>query len=250
MQKQNLFAFISAISILSSELHKASAEENHPTTSCSRPSGHHLYEKEKTCPIGGGSYQALILGTHSTFGQYLDFTKVSYLPFPIPVPVCPDNGFVDFQKEYTPEELKDLKATLESEEYKALIGKHTSWYLLARLIEMSEFDGFDQWWLDNRAAAEASTCQLDTYNSYAEIALKSSDAALNQTSPDEKDFWAIKLNSINLLRRLGRFEEATDRLIQLQETPENYSSYVSTLRAAIEKKNSDRVRLGEFDTEK
>ena len=56
--------------------------------------GHHIYEKETECPIGGEKFKALYLGTHSTYGRHLDWEPVSYMRFPVPIPVCPGNGFV------------------------------------------------------------------------------------------------------------------------------------------------------------
>jgi hypothetical protein len=217
------------------------------TTSCTGPSGHHIYAEARNCPIGGGKYDALRLGTHSTYGSYTDLSRVSYLQFPIAMPVCPDNGFVDFQEDYTPDEIEAFTAVVGSADYKALLGKHTSYFLLARMIEMAgKTSEFDMWWLDNVAASEAASCNLPVFEDYTRRALASSSAALENAKTDADEYWPLQLININDLRELGEFDAAAARLSALTDIPEDWTTAFDTLREAVLRKVKGRVRIGEY----
>src|SRR5262245_50046091 len=82
--------------------------------------GHHIYEKETECPIGGDKFKARYLGTHSTYGRHLDWELVSYMRFPVPLPDCPSNRFVVAQENYSKEESEKLKKVVDSNSYKHL----------------------------------------------------------------------------------------------------------------------------------
>lgn len=218
------------------------------TTSCTQPSGHHIYTEERVCPVGGGKYTALRLGTHSTYGSYTDLSKVSYLTFPIAVSVCPGNGFVDFQEEYTPEELAAFTDVIGTDDYKALLGQNTSYFLFARMIEKSGLPGYDLWWLDNVAASEAASCNLPVFEDYTRRALASSTAALAAMKPDADAYWPLMLININDQRELGEFDQAGARLAALSGVPDDWSAAFATLREAVKRKMKGRVEIGhKFD---
>lgn len=240
MNTHRAIAVIAAAGLFAAAAHA----QGSVTTSCTRPSGHHIYEEERACPIGGGTYTALRLGTHSTYGSYTDLSRVSYLTFPIAVSVCPDNGFVDFQEEYTPEELAAFTAVIGTDEYKALLGKHTSYYLFARMIEMSKQEGFDVWWLDNVAASEAASCGLPVFEDYTRRALASADAALAKAKPEDDMYWPLNLLLINDLRELGEFGQAEQKLVALSGIPDNWTAAFDTLREAVARKMKGRVQIG------
>jgi hypothetical protein len=114
---------------------------------CMQPLGHHLYETEHSCPIGGERFRSLALGTHSTFGRYLDWKPISYMDFPAPVPVCPANGFVITKQSYSEDELKKYKAVIESEAYRSIYRtQHPSYYLLAKFEELAGEGQENRWW--------------------------------------------------------------------------------------------------------
>lgn len=228
-------------------LFAAAADAQGITTSCTTPSGHHIYAEARNCPIGGGKYNPLRLGTHSTYGSYTDLSRVSYLTFPIAMPVCPDNGFVDFQEDYTPEEIETFTAVIGSDEYKALLGKHTSYFLFARMLEMADMGSrFDIWWIDNVAASEAASCNLPVFEDYTRRALASSSAALASMKPEDDAWWPLQLININDLRELGEFDAAAARISALAPIPEDWTMAFDTLREAVSRKVKGRVKIGEY----
>lgn len=214
---------------------------------CTEPSGYHVFFEERICPIGGEVYQAPRLGTHSTFGAYLDLTRVSYLSFPIAMPVCPENGFVDYQADYSDDEIKKLTAVIEDEAYRSLLGRHTSWYLFAKMAEMAELSDIDRWWLYSRAAAEADTCGLETYADYAMEAQEVAMEALLASDPSDAAYWPLQLLIANYDRRLGAFDQARERVAGLHDIPDEWKLAFGTLSEAIRQEESERVKIGHYE---
>lgn len=87
---------------------------------CVEVSGHHVYKSKMTCPLGGEEFEALILGTHTTFGVSLDWESLSYMRFPVPLPVCPSNGFIIIEEGLADMEVDRISAAVESAEYQSL----------------------------------------------------------------------------------------------------------------------------------
>lgn len=238
-----------AIFILLSSTFAMADETNNAAITCTETSGHHVFVEQRVCPIGGERFDAFVLGTHSTFGAYLDLTKVSYLTFPIAIAVCPSNGFVDYKEEYSDTELATLGATIETPEYKSLLGHHTSWHLFAELMDRSNFasnEDIELWWIRSRAAAESETCDTGQFEDYAKLALAQLVLELETTPPDDTAFWPMQLMAANYERRLGDQAGALKRMSELPEISAEWSLAFETLQQAIEEGRSDRVRIGEF----
>ena len=51
-----------------------------------------------TCPIGGETFSGWQMGSYSTYGERPDGRPYSYMQFPFPVPECPDNHLVVFDR--------------------------------------------------------------------------------------------------------------------------------------------------------
>lgn len=216
---------------------------------CTESSGHHVFVEQRVCPIGGERFDAFSLGTHSTYGAYLDLTEVSYLTFPIAIAVCPSNGFVDYKETYSDSELATLGATIATPEYKALLGHHTSWFLFAELMERSNFasgEDVELWWIRSRAAAEAQACDTGQFEAYARLALAQIELELEALPANDSAFWPMQLMAANYDRRLGDQTRAIERMKQLPEISEEWSLAFETLELAIESGRIDRVRIGEF----
>lgn len=238
-----------AISILLGSNPAMADETTSAAITCTESSGHHVYVERRVCPIGGESFDAFALGTYSTFGTYLDLTKVSYLTFPIAIAVCPSNGFVDYKEEYSNSELATLGATIETPEYKALLGHHTSWHLFAELMERSNFasnEDTELWWIRSRAVAESEACDTGQFEDYAKLALAQIDLELGTTPRDDTAYWPMQLMAANYERRLGNRVGALKRMSELPEISKEWSLAFETLEQAIDSGRSDRVRIGEF----
>src|SRR5262245_20026034 len=61
---------------------------------------------ELTCPIGGQKFKATIVTSNTFWGRRLDLKPVAPTPSSVPrlLPVCPENGFVMYKREFSDEE--------------------------------------------------------------------------------------------------------------------------------------------------
>lgn len=224
-----------------------------PVLSCQMQSGQHLYEEEFTCPIGGEKFKSLVLGTHSTYGRYLDWEPVSYLEFPTPVPVCPSNGFVVYKDDFSDDELATFGRIIQSDAYrKDFAAKNTSYYLFARLLELSEnIKDYDLWWIYLQSTWEADLCKSGKYTDYAKQTIKFAQDALSSYSDDDSMYWLLNIIIPNLYRRIGEFESAGQWLSDLgdkrpDESNEFYESFIlahSLLTKAIKEKRTEQIEL-------
>lgn len=214
--------------------------------------GHHIFEKETECPVGGEKFKARYLGTYSTFGRHLDWEPVSYMRFPVPLPVCPTNGFVISKEEYGKEELEKLKAVVESKVYKDLYAqKHATFYLLAKQNELNKEELNDYWWLYLNASWEADNCNNKArYKEYALEAIASGTKRMAALKESDEEYWVLKVVTADLHRRIGDFKTSQD-LVDKFGTPsladkegnEYFLLAKNILQKAIKEKNTDRVPI-------
>lgn len=230
---------------------------------CNAPLGYHFTKEELTCPIGGETFDVLQLGTHSTFGIYLDRRPVSYLGLPGPLPVCPKNGMVVTRPKYTDEELKKIGDALATEEYKKIYaGQQATYFLYAEQSRLAGLNGDPAWgvrWQQLVSATwEADVCRdKEKYKAYATAAIAEMQAAFATMDMKHDFYWTVGLLIPELQRRLGDFKAAKDSLLNLggdlPEDPEQKKSaalMIDVLKAAIARKDTDPVEVTEKYLEK
>ena len=186
------------------------AAELTPILNCQESNGHHLYEKEYVCPIGGEKFKSLTLGTHSTYGRYLDWEPLSYMEFPAPVPVCPSNGFVIYKNEFSDDELNRLEAAINLPEYKRdFQSRNASYFLFGRLMELTEVpDGYSLWWIFLNSTWEAQQCGSAKYSDYASKTIGAAREALKTFEQSDYEYWMLNIIIPNLYRRSGKLQLA------------------------------------------
>lgn len=216
--------------------------------------GHHVYETEEVCPVGGEKFTASRLGTHSTFGRHLDWEPVSYMRFPIPLPVCPTNGFVITKEKYSEEELTSLKQVIESKTYRDLYSqKHATFFLLAKTYELQNKQPTDMWWLYLNATWEANLCENnDRYKEYALETITAGKKRLAELEESSEEYWVLKVLIANMYRRIGDFKTAQVLIDEFgkpslkdEESNEYFMLALQLLTKAVKEKNTDRVPIKE-----
>lgn len=214
--------------------------------------GHHIYEEEVECPIGGEKFKAHYLGTHSTYGRHLDWEPVSYMRFPVPIPVCPSNGFVVAKKKYSKEELDKLKKVVESKTYKDIYSqKHATFYLYAKTKELNEEKFDDYWWLYLNATWEADNCENKVrYKEYALETISAGKKRLAELKDSEETYWVLKTVIADMYRRIGDFKSSQELVdnygtpsLADKESNEYFLLAKKLLQKAIKEKNTDRVPI-------
>jgi hypothetical protein len=214
--------------------------------------GHHIYEKETECPVGGEKFKACYLGTHSTYGRHLDWEPVSYMRFPVPLPVCPSNGLVIAKEKYSKEEVEKLKGVVESKTYKDLYAqKHATYYLYAKTKELTKEQFDDYWWLYLNATWEADNCKNKIrYKEYALEVISAAEKRRAQLKDSEELYWVLKIVTADMHRRMGDFkssQELVDKFGTPSLSDKDANKYFllakNVLQKAIKERNTDRVEI-------
>lgn len=225
---------------------------------CVETSGHHVYEVDKVCPLGGETFKALELGTHSTYGRHLDWEPMSYMRFPVPLAVCPTNGFVITKEKYSKEELESQKKVVESKAYRDLYGqKHATYFLFAKTNEMQKEKSDNLWWLYLNATWEADNCKNDErYKEYALETISAGKKRLAELKESEPEYWVLKVVTANMYRRIGDFKSAQSLIDEFGKPAlkdkganEYYMLALKLLTKAVKEKNTDRIPIREAEKE-
>jgi tetratricopeptide (TPR) repeat protein len=172
---------------------------------------------DKTCPICAQKYQARAHLISSSRGARLDLRPIGSTS-PSPVPVCPKCGFIDFgDNEYPAEELKSLKAFVNSEDYKKLVKDgETPHFRMARLFAHLKRDPLQIGFAYLKATWEAEG-EKGRETRYLEECLRAYDAALavKPTNKEGRDTAAYLRGE--LLRRLEKFDDAEAQFDELKK---------------------------------
>jgi hypothetical protein len=189
-----------------------------------------LREVEMTCPYDGTKFKFMQQGSGTSFDKTLDLMAVGPIRSPWPIAVCPTNGFVFIRSDYAAADFERLKPIVMSAEYQALKGE-TPYYRAAWITERDGGDHAKVSWLLVQATWEAGQSELreafgkrpagsadtsfkefmkrgtpgERYRRYATEILARLPADIASASENASTY---KIMTGELLRRLGRFDEA------------------------------------------
>lgn len=165
----------------------------------------------------------------------LDFQPRGSSPAPWPLAACSVCGFIQYTSKLTDAEKVALLDTVRTEEYQKLTLARPTYYRLAKLFEALGKDGAEigdaylrASWQEERQGSERSEqmrecleASLRHYSAY----LEKGGQPEEQTSPPEDGcvnaLQVAQLLKAELMRRLGRFDEAAAYLGLLQRLPVN-----------------------------
>lgn len=187
-----------------------------------------LRDRELTCPYDGTRFKFREQGSGTSFDKTLDLMSYGPIQSPWPIAVCPTNGFVFLKSNYTEEDLERLKPIVLSAEYQATKDE-TSYYRAAWITERDGGDHAKVSWLLLQATWQAGKEELhqrfekrppgsdigfkefmkqgtkgERYKRYATELLARLPADI--VAAEKPETWKILTGE--LLRRLGRFDEA------------------------------------------
>lgn len=176
-------------------------------------------ETDVTCPLDGTKFKTPVDTAGVQFGIQLDLKPIGALSVPPQIPVCPNNHFVVYKKEFTDAEKESLRKLVLSKEYQDLAKDNPPYFLLARIFEhMGETE-----WKIAYAYLEASWQVEDKpekYKQYIELSLQHLNKFLSAGQKEgDRDRETAQLLAGELDRRLGRFEEAKARFLELSRLP-------------------------------
>jgi Uncharacterized protein conserved in bacteria (DUF2225) len=199
-------------------------------------------ETEVTCPIDGKRFTAKVVNSYSIFGRRLDMKPMGALVVPIPLPVCPENGFVIFKPTFSDDEIEKLKLIVLTDEYRSLRRENTDYFMAAYLMERMGETGRGLGLVYLQASWEAEEKQPEHTDRYRSIAVKIFDEYLSQEKSHSTERLQVLLITSDLERMLGRFDAAKARLDAVQDqVPPNspYRALIEQIHSHAEMKNAE-----------
>jgi hypothetical protein len=195
---------------------------------------------QRACPIGGQTFTYMALNTEPSKKLNLDMKRVDSF-YPWPHPKCPRNGFVIYKNDLTSAEIDKLRPYVLSEEYRALSEVHSTRYLEAILRKRLGEPAYDVAWALVQATWEVAS-DPDRYRRYAEEALATYDSIPLASLTNIRFRNLKRMMSGELARRLGKFDQARDRFLEMRDNAElskpNYQRIVEYQLKLIRAKDS------------
>jgi hypothetical protein len=203
-----------------------------------------------TCPVGGETFSAWQPAMFSTYGERPDGKPYSYLPFPFPLPECPSNKLVVFDKVST-QDAENLARLIGTADYKRLIGSETTYYRaywLAGKLGQPEVLRLGLllsaiWQVTPDPRSQISTdAQNSQFQRYQTLFIRGV-RALGPATPVADRLW-LEARAANAARQMGRFDEAArlidtaDRSLTLVTDKRGWDTYLAKLRAVIARKDA------------
>lgn len=169
-------------------------------------------DKEMVCPVCGNTFYARLDMSEGQSDMRLDLKPVGLVSWPWLLPDCPRCGFVVYKLSLPAAELAKCRQIVASEEYKPGLG-HSSYYRVGLL-----FSRLGKGDYSTATSFLKASWQEEAYPARLkedqELSLKNFTACSQSCSGDEKENSLLLMGE--LLRRLGRFEEAKAHLAKLQ----------------------------------
>lgn len=195
---------------------------------------------QRLCPIDGKTFTYKALDVKPSARLYLDMKRADPF-FPWPHPKCPDNGFVVYKNDLTSAEIEKLRPFVLSDEYRKLSEVHSTRYLEAALRKRLGDRPYDVAWALVQATWEVES-DPERYRQYAEEALATYDAIPMQSLTNIRFRNLKRMMSGELARRLGKFDSARDRFLEMRDNAElsnpNYQRIVEYQLKLIRAKDS------------
>ena len=170
--------------------------------------------EQMTCPIDGEVFTAIVGVNAAYLGQRLDTRRLGAAIEPIPLPVCPTTGFVVYRRDFTPEQLALAKEIVDSTDFRRQVRTGNEYTVAAYLAEQlgEPRMAIAHFWLEASWLFESDPVRNHEYltRAYDWYTL-----ALEEVGSDQEKFWQVQALRVELLRRLGRFDEARALLTEL-----------------------------------
>ena len=163
-------------------------------------------EEDFICPAGGKAFTQILPDTGKAMGYMLDMQPYGAVVSPLPLPICPDNGFVIYKDKFSAAEVNALLPLLEDSGFQKQPVHYRAFLMMQHLQEPLP--------RQLRMPQEASWNGPDSYRQQA-LAL------LEQILRDDKLSVRARLDYLLLKaefeRRIGQFDQASATL-QTAET--------------------------------
>jgi uncharacterized C2H2 Zn-finger protein len=201
-----------------------------------------IYEISFTCPYCGKIFNYKTQASYTIFGKMLDFKPYGAACIPTPVPKCPKCGFVFFNNLFSEDEITKLKKKIETSNIFKTEPDMPNYYYLAREFEL----------LDKNIDDIIHYYQCAIWQGRTKLIEKLSTilfSYIDKVATNNKYYYHYKLIQIDLLRRLSKFDMATDLITSLKNDiafPKNYRKLLDYQIILIELKDTDEHEISEM----
>lgn len=174
-------------------------------------------EETATCPLDGKTFPYRAVASYSQFGMQLDLRPTGALLAPIPMPVCPNSGFVIYRDDFEDGEISAARRLVRTPEYVAMRETETDYFVAAYQASVLGEDAWTVAILTVQATWEAQD-DPEKYRRYAALTMTRLKEAGKDYSPigeTGEKWWTTNLLLVNFHRRLAEFERAAKLLAEL-----------------------------------
>lgn len=188
-----------------------------------------------TCPLDGTEFKAVQDFSGYAEGQRLDLKKLGPISQPPALARCPQCSFPIFSK-YLDEALAArIRTILAGDRFRTEARPASPWFALGVLREELKAEPFEIAWTYLQTSWEAEEDSAEAYARAAERALRWFDRAAEDfrgNTARSKDRLVARYLGVELSRRLGRFEQARERLTHLGEARDDALPWLPRAQAA------------------
>ncbi len=163
--------------------------------------------EETTCPICGTTFDAEHVLSMSQYGMRLDLKPLGFTKAPLPLAECPKCHFIQYADSLSDQEIADLKAFVESDEYQSLAKNNSSYYLLAKIFEHEGRDAKTLAHVYLQASWQVEG-QPEKYQSYLSLVEKNLQDYLSNTKDQDNEWVTAELLLGEIMRLQGKFDDA------------------------------------------
>jgi hypothetical protein len=171
-------------------------------------------EREYECPLGGQKFTAISVNSYTQFGKRLDLKPFGTFIAPIPLPICPENGFIIYKQDFSEEEVEIIKPFILSSEYQTLRRNNTGHYLLAKVFEYQKEDIEEIAYSYLQASWETER-ERTRYVKYLGLAIEAYQRVLEKKSITQETEFTARFLLVELNRLRGNFDLAKSKLSDL-----------------------------------
>lgn len=182
-----------------------------------------------TCPLCTTAFSAQMVYMSTQWGTYLDLMPVLSLAAPAPLALCPKCRFVVFEERFDEATIERLRRYVDTPVYQAFARERSSYYALAKLLVVlrrSELKlGHTYLQASWQEVSEPARLQEDQelslrhFDAYLRQRAEAGPAPAKDADAAEREVEAYRTAALvkgELLRRIGRFDEALAHFRQLQ----------------------------------
>ncbi len=181
-------------------------------------------EEDFVCPVDGTEFKAWVTNSGYQSGQRLDLKPLGALVAPWDIPVCPSCHCPVVQLTFEGLELDDLRRVILSDAFQGSVEGNSPYYLIGRYLELTGEGPEAKAWCFLQASWQVED-QPERYRhclmrvqQYLAQAIADGPEPADHDPSSEGDRATLRFLDAEILRLLGRYEEAKSRFVTLRES--------------------------------